>query len=134
MRIEDDQNLNSSHRPRTWTVTARPGATDGVAFDTRVVHLRLPSDAARRPHRVLLVPSAPSVAAALRPLRAWYARDLPPMPVPEGARTPVHFTWYAFNQDVTAAEVEARAALAAPLGCGTLVLDDGWQQYGHGRG
>ncbi|MFD8415945.1 alpha-galactosidase [Streptomyces sp. NPDC059650] len=102
--------------------------------DTHVVHLRLPADATRRPHRVLLVPSAPSVAAALRPLRAWYARALPPMPAPEGARTPVYSTWYAFNQGVTAEEVEAQAALAAPLGCGTLILDDGWQQYGHGRG
>ncbi|KIF05970.1 hypothetical protein PL81_10150, partial [Streptomyces sp. RSD-27] len=73
-------------------------------------------------------------AAALRPLRAWYARQRPPMPVPEGARTPVYSTWYAFNQDVGAGEVEAQAALAAGLGCGTLILDDGWQEYGHGRG
>ncbi|MDJ0384879.1 glycoside hydrolase family 36 protein [Streptomyces sp. G-G2] len=102
--------------------------------DTHVVHLRLPADAEGRPHRVVLVPSAPSVAAALRPLRAWYARELPPMPVPEGARTPVYSTWYAFNQDVSAEEVETQAALAAQLGCGALILDDGWQEYGHGRG
>ncbi|MCB5168065.1 alpha-galactosidase [Streptomyces bambusae] len=102
--------------------------------DTHVVHLRLPASADGGPHRVLLVPRAPSVAAALRPLRAWYARELPPMPVPEGARTPVYSTWYAFNQDVTAEEVEAQAALAVPLGCGALILDDGWQEYGHGRG
>lgn len=100
--------------------------------DTHVVHLRLP--AGEGPHRILLVPSAPSAAAALRPLRAWYARQRPPMPVPEGARTPVYSTWYAFNQDVAAGEVEAQAALAAGLGCGTLILDDGWQAYGHGRG
>ncbi|MFJ7262901.1 glycoside hydrolase family 36 protein [Streptomyces globosus] len=102
--------------------------------DTHVVHLRLPADPDGGPHRVLLVPAAPSVAAALRPLRAWYARRLPPMPVPEGARAPVYSTWYAFNQDVTAAAVETQAALAAPLGCGTLILDDGWQLGGRGRG
>ncbi|MEW1632823.1 glycoside hydrolase family 36 protein [Streptomyces sp. NPDC093801] len=100
--------------------------------DTHVVHLRLP--AGEGPHRVLLVPAAPSAAAALRQLRAWYARQRPPMPVPEGARTPVYSTWYAFNQDVGAGEVETQAALAAGLGCGTLILDDGWQEYGHGRG
>lgn len=102
--------------------------------DTHVVHLRLPATEDGRPHRVLLVPRAPSVAAALRPLRAWYARELPPMPVPEAARTPVYSTWYAFNQDVRADGVETQAALAARLGCGALILDDGWQEHGHGRG
>ncbi|MEW1695806.1 glycoside hydrolase family 36 protein [Streptomyces sp. NPDC091278] len=100
--------------------------------DTHVVHLRLP--AADRPHRLLLAPRSPSVAAALRPLRAHFAAAHPPMPVPEGARVPVYSTWYAFNQDVTAEAVEAQAALAAGLGCGALILDDGWQRYGSGRG
>ncbi|MFJ7159689.1 glycoside hydrolase family 36 protein [Streptomyces sp. NPDC101118] len=100
--------------------------------DTHVVHLALP--AADTPHRVLLVPRAPSVATALRTLRAWFARAFPPMPVPDGARIPVYSTWYAFNQDVSAAAVETQAALAAGLGCGALILDDGWQLGGHGRG
>ncbi|MEU8761531.1 glycoside hydrolase family 36 protein [Streptomyces sp. NPDC048659] len=100
--------------------------------DTHVVHLHLP--AADGPHRLLLVPRAPSVAAALRPLRAWFAADRPPMPVPDGARVPVYSTWYAFNQDVTADAVETQAAIAAGLGCGALILDDGWQAHGNGRG
>ncbi|WP_030756712.1 glycoside hydrolase family 36 protein [Streptomyces griseus] len=100
--------------------------------DTHVVHLRLP--AADRPHRLLLAPRAPSVAAALRPLRAHFAAAHPPMPVPEAARVPVYSTWYAFNQDVTAEAVETQAALAADLGCGALILDDGWQKHGSGRG
>ncbi|MGO4636193.1 glycoside hydrolase family 36 protein [Streptomyces sp. 2RAF24] len=100
--------------------------------DTHVVHLNLPASAA--PHRLLLVPRAPSVAAALRPLRAWFAADRPPMPVPDSARLPVYSTWYAFNQDVTATAVETQARIAAGLGCGVLILDDGWQAYGNGRG
>jgi len=100
--------------------------------DTFVVHLRLP--ATLGPQRLLFAPRHPSVAAALRALRGWYAAHTDAMPVPEGARTPVYSTWYAFNQDVAAGPVETQAALAAGLGCGALILDDGWQRGGHGRG
>ncbi|MFJ5546603.1 glycoside hydrolase family 36 protein [Streptomyces sp. NPDC093225] len=100
--------------------------------DTHVVHLRLPAGPA--PHRILLVPRAPSVATALRALRGWFTARAAPAPVPEGARTPVYSTWYAFNQDVCAEDVETQAAHAAALGCGALILDDGWQRGGHGRG
>ncbi|MFJ5229063.1 alpha-galactosidase [Kitasatospora sp. NPDC088391] len=100
--------------------------------DTHVVHLHLPpSD---EPHRLLFVPRARSVAAALRPLRTWYAERADPMPVPEAARLPLWCTWYAYNQDVTADEVARQARLAADLGFGALILDDGWQRHGHGRG
>ncbi|GAA2694183.1 hypothetical protein GCM10010400_69710 [Streptomyces aculeolatus] len=101
--------------------------------DTHVVHLRLsPSDT---PHRFLLAPRSPSVASALRPLRAWYeARTATPMPVPEAARLPLYCTWYAFNQAVDEAAVERQAGLAAGMGFGTLIVDDGWQRLGSGRG
>ncbi|MCZ0982418.1 alpha-galactosidase [Streptomyces diastatochromogenes] len=46
----------------------------------------------------------------------------------------MYSTWYAFNQDVTAASVEAQAGPAVELGCGVLILDDGWQRHGNGRG
>ncbi|WP_328967079.1 glycoside hydrolase family 36 protein [Streptomyces sp. NBC_00239] len=101
--------------------------------DTHVVHLHLPATDGG-PHRLLIVPRAPSTAAALRALRAWFTAALPPMPVPEAARTPAYSTWYAFNQDVTAQGVEAQAGPAAELGCGVLLLDDGWQEQGSGRG
>ncbi|MFE2271679.1 glycoside hydrolase family 36 protein [Streptomyces lavendulae] len=100
--------------------------------DTHVVHLHLPASA--RAHRILLVPRSPSVARAMRALRAWFAAATPLPPAPEEARTPVYSTWYAFNQDVDAAAVETQAALASGLGCGALILDDGWQELGHGRG
>ncbi|MFE1409452.1 glycoside hydrolase family 36 protein [Streptomyces sp. NPDC058746] len=100
--------------------------------DTHVVHLRLP--ASRGPHRILLAPRSPSVAQAMRAIRAWFGAALGPVPVPDAARTPVYSTWYAFNQDVSAAAVETQAELAAGLGCGALILDDGWQELGHGRG
>ncbi|MBL1118967.1 alpha-galactosidase [Streptomyces sp. 110] len=100
--------------------------------DTYVVHVHLP--ASNGPHRLLLVPRAESVAAALRVLRAWFTAEVAALPVPDSARTPVYSTWYAFNQQVDAVSVETQARLAADLGCGVLILDDGWQRHGHGRG
>ncbi|MEU5539298.1 glycoside hydrolase family 36 protein [Streptomyces sp. NPDC020362] len=100
--------------------------------DTYVVHMTLP--ASPGPHRILFVPRSESVATAMRALRGWYAATTPAMPVPESARLPVYSTWYAFNQQVDAEAVEAQARLAARLGCGVLILDDGWQRLGSGRG
>ncbi|MFD6080791.1 glycoside hydrolase family 36 protein [Streptomyces hydrogenans] len=100
--------------------------------DTYVVHLHLPpSD---RPHRLVLVPRSPSVAAAVGALRDWYAAQTTPMPVPEAARLPLYCTWYAYNQQIDAEAVETQARLAAGIGFGALIVDDGWQRHGHGRG
>ncbi|MEU6825431.1 glycoside hydrolase family 36 protein [Streptomyces atriruber] len=101
--------------------------------DTHVVHLGLP--ASDKQHRFLFVPRSPSVASALSALRGWYEAAMPaPMPVPEAARLPLYCTWYAFNQQIDAAEVERQAVLAAGMGFGTLIVDDGWQRLGSGRG
>ncbi|MFE9043464.1 glycoside hydrolase family 36 protein [Streptomyces sp. NPDC007818] len=100
--------------------------------DTYVVHLRLPASAG--PQRFLLVPRRPSVATALGDLRRWYEAAMPSMPVPEAARLPLYCTWYAFNQRVEAPTVEKQAELAADIGFGAMILDDGWQRYGTGRG
>ncbi len=45
---------------------------------------------------------------------------------PEGAWRPVYCTWYALHTQVNSRNVEANAALAAQLGFGTIILDDGW--------
>ncbi|MFF3030940.1 glycoside hydrolase family 36 protein [Streptomyces rubiginosohelvolus] len=100
--------------------------------DTYVVHLHLA--ASKHPHRFLFVPRSPSVASALGILRRWYADELPALPVPEAARLPLYCTWYAFNQQINAETVEIQAGLAADYGFGALILDDGWQRLGSGRG
>ncbi|WP_205315772.1 glycoside hydrolase family 36 protein [Nonomuraea lactucae] len=108
----------------------------GVSEQSRtfVVHLHPVARAA--PYTLVLAPRSASVAAALRRLRAHLRGHAPitPLPTPETAWAPVYSTWYAFGQNVTAAEVEEEAELAAGLGCGVLILDDGWQEYGTKRG
>ena len=58
--------------------------------------------------------------AAKNGFRAAYA--------PESAFDPLYSTWYAYLQDVHAAELEEEARLAAALGMKTMILDDGWQK------
>ena len=47
---------------------------------------------------------------------------------PESAFDPLYSTWYAYLQDVHAAELEKEARLAASMGMKTMILDDGWQK------
>ncbi|NUR85274.1 MAG: alpha-galactosidase [Nonomuraea sp.] len=104
----------------------------GVSEENRtfVVHLGVPAGAS--PYRLLVEPRARSVATAMRSLRGRLGLEL--APVPEGARVPVYSTWYGFSQNVDAAAVEAEAELVAEAGCGMLIMDDGWQRFGNGRG
>ncbi|WP_307804698.1 alpha-galactosidase [Streptomyces sp. VRA16 Mangrove soil] len=99
-----------------------------------VVHLEL--TARDEPYTVILAPRSASPAAALRVVRRRLLASSPlaPLPLPGAGRTPAYSTWYSFGQDVTAAGVEREARLAADLGCGLVILDDGWQRGGRERG
>ncbi|GAA1938926.1 alpha-galactosidase [Kitasatospora viridis] len=99
------------------------------------VWLRFPL-AADRSCRLRLVAPGGTVASALRRLRVWLA-GLPsarPLPVPSFGRTPVYSTRHSLGRAVNATEVEQEAVLAAELGFGRLLLDDGWQRRGRGPG
>ncbi len=52
--------------------------------------------------------------------------DIPKQNFPSAAWEPVYCTWYAVHAAVTQDWVEANAAIAAELGCSTLIIDDGW--------
>ena len=45
---------------------------------------------------------------------------------PEGAWKPVYCTWYAAHAWLTNEFLDENARLAAELGCGTFIVDDGW--------
>ncbi len=67
-----------------------------------------------------------AVAAATR----WIERTagLTPCPVPEAAFDSPYSSWYAFWQDVHAADLEKEARVATSLGMKSMILDDGWQK------
>ena len=67
---------------------------------------------------------------AVREASDWIGRTagFRPAHVPAAARDPLYSTWYAYWQDVHAADLEKEATLAAQLGMKTMILDDGWQK------
>ncbi|WP_107103796.1 MULTISPECIES: alpha-galactosidase [unclassified Streptomyces] len=54
--------------------------------------------------------------------------------VAPAARMPAYSTWYSLHQNLDAAVVERQAALAAELGCDSIIVDDGWQTADRTRG
>ncbi|MEF9880872.1 alpha-galactosidase [Streptomyces sp. P9-A4] len=54
--------------------------------------------------------------------------------VAPAARMPAYSTWYSLHQNLDAAVVERQAALAADLGCDSIIVDDGWQTADRTRG
>ena len=67
---------------------------------------------------------------AVRDASDWIGRTagFAPAHVPAAARDPLYSSWYAYWQDVHAADLEKEAVLAAKLGMKTMILDDGWQK------
>jgi len=55
------------------------------------------------------------------------AANLPPLNAPVIAFDPVYSTWYAHQEKIDAATVEAECAEAAKCGMKTVIVDDGWQ-------
>lgn len=80
--------------------------------------------------RLLLDLSGRHFADTVRAAAAWWGAL---SPVPDAAFAPVFCTWYALHLAMTATDVEQLAALAAPLGFGSLIVDDGWQTDESGR-
>jgi alpha-galactosidase len=104
-----------------------------MSFEVRI---RPPIIGPSRPYRIGFATGGASLASSMRQLRTWL-RSLPgptALPTPDSARQPLYSTWYAFVRDVRYDTVEAELEIAAGLGCGAAILDDGWQQYAWGRG
>lgn len=80
--------------------------------------------------------SAMPVFNAIKNISRYYERslNLDVMAVPEAALEPVYSTWYAFLQNLSAQEIEEQCAIAASLGCKTVIVDDGWQTDDNNRG
>lgn len=83
--------------------------------------------------RIRIAPPGGAVAETVRSLVRRQSGTAA-LPVPEAGRVPAYSTWYSYHQEVSATAVEAEAELAAELGCGLLILDDGWQRGAYGGG
>ncbi|GHG38047.1 glycoside hydrolase family 36 protein [Streptomyces zaomyceticus] len=73
-------------------------------------------------------------AATLRAVTAWWSEGVDHPGVAPAARMPAYSTWYSLHQNVDAGTVERQAALAAALGCESVIVDDGWQTADRTRG
>lgn len=75
-------------------------------------------------------------SSTIREASDWIIKNknLEPCPVPDTAFEPLYSSWYQFHQGVSAAEIEAEAAIAADMGMKTIIIDDGWQTDDGNRG
>ena len=66
----------------------------------------------------------------------WWANmpEYKPMYVPEAAKEPMYSTWYSYHQSITAQEIVTECKIAKSLGCGAVIIDDGWQTNDGNRG
>lgn len=73
---------------------------------------------------------------ALSDVAAWWAGmpEYRPAAVPEAGRNPVYSTWYGFHQKLSPEAIEAECRWARDLGCGAVIVDDGWQCDDNNKG
>jgi alpha-galactosidase len=85
---------------------------------------------------VRLMTGRGDLALAVGELAGWMSDRIPEPPLTVAAlgMRPVYSSWYTFTQEINAELMESEAELAIGLGCGMVFLDDGWQEFAHGRG
>ena len=68
-------------------------------------------------------------AQTLGKVSAWWAAmpDYRPAPVPASGLEPMYSTWYGFHQKLSPETIEDECRWARDLGCGAVIVDDGWQ-------
>ena len=70
------------------------------------------------------VPISQSIETAMD----WWAGVLPPgLEAPAAARVAMYSTWYSLGQSFDGESIEREARLAVEVGCGSMIVDDGWQ-------
>ncbi|MEU5219705.1 glycoside hydrolase family 36 protein [Streptomyces sp. NPDC020807] len=86
------------------------------------------------PLRIRIDLSGRHFATTLGDVADWWAGGAGHPGVAPAARMPAYSTWYSLHQNVDAATVERQAALAAGIGCDSIIVDDGWQTADRTRG
>ncbi|MGW5782169.1 glycoside hydrolase family 36 protein [Streptomyces sp. NPDC003863] len=87
------------------------------------------------PLRVRIDLTGRHFATTVRAVADWWAEEAADYPgIAPAARMPAYSTWYSLHQNVDTATVERQAALAAAIGCESIIVDDGWQTSDRTRG
>ncbi|MFC9399320.1 glycoside hydrolase family 36 protein [Streptomyces sp. NPDC057027] len=87
------------------------------------------------PLRVRIDLTGRHFATTVRAVADWWAEGAADHPgIAPAARMPAYSTWYSLHQNVDTATVERQAALAAAIGCESIIVDDGWQTSDRTRG
>ncbi|MFA6959627.1 MAG: glycoside hydrolase family 36 protein [Opitutaceae bacterium] len=75
-------------------------------------------------------------AQALGNVADWWAAmpEYRPAPVPAAGFDPVYSTWYGFHQKLAPETIEEECRWARDLGCGAVIVDDGWQCDDNSKG
>lgn len=73
---------------------------------------------------------------SLQEVSRWWEtlEGMAPAFVPPNAKELVYSTWYSYHQRVSQDELLKQCTLAKELGCGTVIIDDGWQTEDNARG
>ena len=50
-----------------------------------------------------------------------------PIHVPDAARRPLYSAWYSFHRSVNVSKIIEECGFFSKLGCGSVIVDDGWQ-------
>lgn len=86
--------------------------------------------------RLLLDTRDTEYTDSLRYVQEWWQQEAgyTPAAVPDAAKRPMYSTWYSLHQQVSPEEIEGQCRLAKELGCGAVIVDDGWQTENRSRG
>ena len=111
-------------------VDMRYGVDEEHALFTIVLEIeRMPTGS-----RLLLIEGNERIEDVVKELATWIDPGRDSFPVAVEAAEPVFSTWYAYLQRVSELDLAEQTKKIADLGCKSVFIDDGWQEFGHGRG
>lgn len=113
----------------------------GISEELNRIVGSLTYTAGEQPSRLRLYGPGRPYEDVLADVAAWWTSADPlggsgslPVGTPDAARQPVYSTWYNFHQQLVQTELDAELELAADLGMGAVIVDDGWQTDDNARG
>lgn len=128
---ESDQNILSyAYSSADDEIDIKYGVDEEHALFVVILEIvRVPAQS-----QLLVINRKEQATDALRELADWIGDGNQSFPIADEAREPVFSTWYAYLQNVDDESLNQQLAGIQQLGCHSLFIDDGWQEFGNGRG